>query len=178
MIYPIDLNFHVNHSENIELTENNRIASRKSSFDNGLCALSKELQYNSNSSASDDINRFSFIVTRTDARWNGGLRLGVSSLNPSDASFASNVSSFKNGSVFEEVPQSALSEGTLVTAWIDLTFRALYYVTSNSKNNIADPVKVQLDDPELLDCIDGERTLWFYLHLYGFTVQVKIFGET
>ena len=176
MFHSINCKFHDEHSQNIELSENNRIASRKSGFDNGLCALGEALEYKSNSFDSGDVNRFSFMVTRTDARWSGSLGLGVSTCKPSGVQMSSNITSFKNGSVFEQVPQAALNEGTLVSAWIDLSSRALCYVTSNSKNCTAAPVEVQLDDPEILDCIEGKQPLWFYLNVYGFIVQVEIFG--
>lgn len=169
--------FHCEHGFNVQVSADLREATRKRGFDNGLCALADALS--TTDSAGD--KRFSFLVTRTDARWFGGLSLGVSHHKPLSANMPSNAGSCAKGWIFAQVPQEAVAEGTLVTAWIDRSSRALCYVTSNLKILTAassEQTSVLLDDPELLDYLDAKQPLWFYLDLYGYVVQVKIFGKT
>ena len=44
MLPPFDMYFHIEHSANIELSEDNQVASRKNGFNNGLCALGQAIQ--------------------------------------------------------------------------------------------------------------------------------------
>ena len=178
MFLPVDHHFHRVHSDNVQLSSNFRVVTRKSNSDNGFCALEDYLYYDAQFSCDPKvINRFSFLVTRTDARWSGSLGIGVSSNKPSGAQMS--PTAINKQWLFAQMPQLELNVGTLVTTWINPETRALYYVTSNlnwAATHNSGPACVLLNDPEILDCLDAKRPLWFYMNISGFIVQVKIFG--
>lgn len=101
--------FHDEHSDNVELSADRREATRRSGFQNGLCALAEAMAPPDAADARP--RRVSFLVTRTDARWTGGLSLGVSPLEPPRAGCSSDTAA--TGSVFAQVPQAAVARRAL-----------------------------------------------------------------
>ena len=185
--------FDLHHGDNIELSLDNRLATRKQGFDRGLCAMEMPLVNESLhplGSSDKHLAHVSLLVTRTAERWNGGLGLGVSTQDPSHARLPSSALGAGRGWAFAQVPQTALAAGagTLVTVWLDLSARELCYAVTQANKRMSNALEgeaegdaqkgeVLLDDPAILDCLDAKLPLWFYVDIYGFVVQVQILGS-
>lgn len=190
-----DPTFHAEHGENVELSDDNRVATRLRGFDRGLCAMgtpfpvSTAPQRAASAAAADERQpaHVSLLVTRVDARWNGGLGLGVSHLAPLRTRLPESARSTATEKdwTFAQVPQQVLSVGTLLTVWVDLNSRGLCYAATKESDRevleaggdaVSAKGEVLLDDPAILDCLDAKMPLWFYVDIYGFVKQVQILG--
>ena len=182
--------FHKEHSDNVRLSSDNRVATREQGFDSGLCALSAPLSDSlpapsaATANPNQSSSRVQLLVTHTDTKWSGGLWLGVCPSTPSRATLPANAASAAQGWAFAQVPQKAIGEGTLLTVWLDVGSRALCYESSGGGIGALDldgddaekNGEVLLDDAEILDCLDAKHQLWFYIDIYGFVKQVQVLG--
>ena len=180
--------FHKEHSDNVRLSADNRVATREQGFDRGLCALSAPLSDSppaATANSNQNSSRVQLLVTHTDTKWSGGLGLGVCPSPPSRATLPANAASAAQGWAFAQVPQKAVGEGTLLTVWLDVGSRALCYESSGGGIGALDldgdddaekNGEVLLDDAEILDCLDAKQPLWFYIDIYGFVKQVQVLG--
>ena len=191
-----DPTFHPEHGDNVELTVENRVATRMRGFDRGLCAMgtpfplttTQQTRYSTAAAATEDqtSNHVSLLITQTQSKWSGSLGIGVSTLQPSRASLPASARSAERGWTFAQVPQNMLAVGTLLTVWVDLRSRGLCYAATRTRERevleaggeeVAAKGEVLLDDPSILDCLDAKKPLWFYVDIYGFVTQVKILGS-
>ena len=184
--------FHRLCGENVRLNSDRHVATREKGFDRGLCALSNPLSelFPTAASASGAEETpppsIRLVVTKTNAELSGGLGLGVSARAPSSGSstvLPTNSSSAGKGWAFTQVPQSAVTVGTLVTVWFDRGARELCYSTAKNdaggvyENGTEETSgELELDDPEILDCLDTRQPLWLYVDVYGFVKEVKLLG--
>lgn len=69
------MKFHTSvHGENVIIDEGGKLASRKTSFCDGVVFFAKALSIGT---------RYSILLPNTDESWNGGLRIGLSTKEPS-----------------------------------------------------------------------------------------------
>ena len=186
------MTFHNKHGDNVRLSADSRLATRKQGFDRGLCALSipfSDIFPTPNSTfGADEPSPIGvmLLVTKTEAELSGGLGLGVSARPPASGStvLPTSFSSAGKGWAFMQVPESAMAVGTLVTVWLDRGARELCYTTEKSDageegyGSGTDEMsgELALDDPEILDCLDTRQPLWFYVDVYGFVKEVQLLG--
>ena len=187
------MTFHKEHGVNMRLSADSRVATatRNQGFDCGLCVLSipiSDIFYAPNSTCDVDESSppgIMMLVTQTEAELSGGLGLGVPARPPASRSTVLPTSSSNAGKgwAFMQVPQNAVTVGTLMTVWLDRAARELCYATSKSDageayGNETDESsgELPLDDPEILDLLDTRQPLWLYIDVYGFVKEVKLLG--
>ena len=185
------LAFHLLCGENVTLNADRHVATREKGFDRGLCAISVPLSDlfptapTTSGAVETPLPRVRLVVTQTKAELNGGLGLGVSARPPSSGStvLPTSSSSAGKGWAFIQVPQIAVSVGTLVSVWLERGSRELCYTTAkrdardaNGNEKEETSGELTLDDPEILDCLDTKQPLWLYVDVYGFVKEVQLLG--